>query len=431
MAGDCAVCGKPLPRRGRGRGAVYCSGACRQRAYRTRRSPSGEEAVTGLVAEIERQVKGLALRPPGTFYEDVSTLSTQVGRLRRIARLAAENVTPDAVTESPGLDEIAFAGLVEPHRGELRVHCYRMTGSYDDADDLVQETLLKAWRHRDDLEDLDSVRSWLYRVATNACLDFLRRAQRRPLQYEPVPGIDSGDGEPPARFPWLQPYPDEADPDVAAVSRETIELVFLAAIQFLPPRQRAVLILRDVLDWPADETAKLLGMTVPAVNSALQRARPTLRERLPGRRADWSLGQAGAEERETLRRYMAAAEHADVSAMAELLSADAVLTMPPNPVWFTGRDAIIRQVGPVFDPGSPRYFGEWRYLPTSANRMPAAAGYVRRPGTAVYRAQLLDVLRVENGHVAEITTFEPHLLPAFGLPLTLPMSDRAGVRRRG
>ncbi|WP_236796579.1 sigma-70 family RNA polymerase sigma factor [Amycolatopsis sp. GM8] len=397
--------------------------------------------MTELVTTIERQVKDLALSPPDTFYSGVNALSSQVGRLRRIARLAseaagAENVTPAGVTESrPALavDEGTFAGLVEPYRAELRVHCYRMVSSYDDAEDLVQETLLKAWRSREAFEGRASVRTWLYRIATNTCLDFLRRHTRRPQRYEPVPGIDSGEGAPPPRLAWLQPYPDElldqvpADdvgPDLAAVSRETIELVFLAAIQFLPSRQRAVLIMRDVLGWPAEDTANTLGMTVAGVNSALQRARPTLRERLPERRTDWTPHQVSAEERAVLRRYMAAAEAADAAAMVGMLREDAVLTMPPNPVWFVGRDAIMRQVGPVFDPSSPRYFGQWRYLPVQANRMPAAAGYVRRPGTAVYRAQLLDVLRIEGGRIVEITTFESHLLPAFGLPLTLPGAGR-------
>ena len=325
--------------------------------------------------------------------------------------------------------EREFADEIEPYRRELRVHCYRMLGNFDEAEDLVQETFLRAWRGRADFEGRSSLRAWLYRIATNACLDFLRRHTRRPESYQPIRGMNHGDGPPPARITWLQPYPDElldgpapeADqPEMAAVTRETLELVFLAAIQHLPPKQRAVLILRDVLDWPAAETAGLLEMSVASVNSALQRARPTLRRHLPERRTEWSVAVAPtAEERAILHRYMAVAQRADVASMAELLAADARLTMPPNPLWFTDRAAILDFVRPVFDVDGPQYFGEWRHVPTVANRMPAAAGYIRRPWDTVFRAQLLDVLRVVDGKIAEITTFDPHLFPRFGLAMTL------------
>jgi RNA polymerase sigma-70 factor (ECF subfamily) len=221
-----------------------------------------------------------------------------------------------------------------------------MVGSYDDAEDLVQETLLKAWRDRSGFEGRAAARTWLYRIATNACIDHLRRTGRRPQRYEPAPGIESDGREPPERLPWLQPYPDQlldelsADdeqPDAVAVSRETVELVFLAALQHLPPRQRAALIFRDVLGRPAEETATLMDISVAASNSALQRARQTLRERLPGRRGDWQVGNSSQQERDIVRRYMLAAERADVSMMADLLSADVLVTMPPNPVWFAGR----------------------------------------------------------------------------------------------
>jgi RNA polymerase sigma-70 factor (ECF subfamily) len=437
---ECLTCGRPLPARvaGRpGRASRYCSAACRQKAYRSRTTPAAEGTpVHELISDIRQRAEGLAPRLPGAFYTDVTALSSSVGRLRRIARSARdaaqeaqeqESVTPEPVTELG--DEWTFAGLVEPYRRELQVHCYRMVGSYDDSEDMVQETFLRAWRHRDTFAGRSSFRAWLYRIATNTCLDFLRRNQRRPQRYEAVPGMAPDDVPPPPRLSWLQPYPDElladvaspeAGPDAAAVSRETMELVFLTAIQHLPPRQRAVLIMRDVLDWPAADTATLLDMSVASVNSALQRARPALRRHLPERRAEWApTAEPSRAERELLRRYMAAAATADVDAMAEMLTEDATLTMPPNPMWFHGRDRILAFVRQTFDQTSPRYFGRWRNLPTRANRMPAVAGYVQRVGTTVYRAQVLDVLRIEDGRVAEITSFEPHLFPAFGLPLTL------------
>lgn len=168
-----------------------------------------------------------------------------------------------------------------------------------------------------------------------------------------------------------------------------------------------------------------MDMTLAACNSALQRARQTLRERMPARRVDWVAGERGQEEREIVRRYMVAAERADVSMMADLLSADVLVTMPPNPVWFAGRDALLGQLRRVFDPVSPGYFGRWRHVPVGANRQPAVAGYVQRPGTSVFRAQMVDVLRIEGGRIVEITTFEAHLVAAFGLPLTLPGGSAA------
>ncbi|MFD5248324.1 sigma-70 family RNA polymerase sigma factor [Amycolatopsis sp. NPDC058340] len=416
----CANCGGPLPPRAgtRGRAAVYCSAACRQQAYRSRRSPVPD--LDTLIAEVGRVANRLAPQPPDTFFADLTTLNSDVGRLRRIAQLALrawpENVTPDPVTES--LDEVAFAERVEQHERELRVHCYRMVGSYDDAQDLVQETFLRAWRGREGFEGRASFRAWLYRIATNTCLDFLRRNERVPRPYDPLPGVEQ-EGEPPQFMPWLQPFPD--DPDEIAETRETLELVFLAAIQHLPPKQRAVVILNDVLGWKTAETADLLETSVASVNSALQRARPTLRERLPERRADWARTVRPTEEEQAiLRRYMAAATaNGDSRVMAELLREDVLVTMPPNPLWFSGRDVFLDFVAKSLDPASPTYFGEWKHLPAVANGLPAAAGYVRRPGTRVYRAQVLDVLRIEDGKVAEITAFEPHLFPAFGLPLTL------------
>ncbi|WP_405976674.1 sigma-70 family RNA polymerase sigma factor [Streptomyces sp. NBC_00988] len=414
---------------------MYCSAACRQKAYRERQGGGGGVGVDGLIKEIGRQVEELVPQPPSVFYSGVTELSSSVARLRRVARTARdtaqEPVTHVPVTEAPAVpqvpvDEGDFAALVESHRREIQVHCYRMTGSYDDAEDLVQETFLRAWRARDTFEGRAGARTWLYRIATNACLDFQRRTARRPKRYEPLPGMNHGGGEPPARITWLQPYPDdelpsaEEQPEAAAVSRETLELVFLAAVQHLPPRQRAVLVLRDVLGLTAVETGGALDMTVASVNSALQRARPTLRDRLPGRRADWTTAEPTERQRTLVKRYMDAAERLDLSEVAALLSEDVTLTMPPNPFWFTGRDALLEFLSVSLDANSPMFLGHWRHLPARANGQLAAGGYVRRPGTTVYRAQVLDVLRFDaDDRIIEITSFEPHLFPAFGLPLRL------------
>jgi RNA polymerase sigma-70 factor, ECF subfamily len=322
-------------------------------------------------------------------------------------------------------DESAFAALVEPHRRELQVHCYRMLGSFEDSEDLVQETFLRAWRGREGFSGgRSSFRAWLYRIATNACLDALRRKPRRVLPPEVVAAGDPNVApSPPADLRWLQPYPDrllesvapaEDEPGTAVVARETVELAFLAAIQHLSPRQRAVLILRDVLDWSAKETASLLESSVASVNSALQRARATLGDRLPEQRTEWGPASGpSAEERELLRRYLDAHERTDADALAQLLREDARLTMPPLPSWYEGRDAIVTASRKGFDPE----FGSVRSVVAGANLQPTLAHYLRRPGESEYRPLALDVLRIEGGLVAEITSFvSPELFEAFGLP---------------
>jgi RNA polymerase sigma-70 factor, ECF subfamily len=317
----------------------------------------------------------------------------------------------------PG-EEAAFAALFERHRRELQVHCYRMLGSLHDAEDLLQETFLRAWRNRESFEGRSSFRTWLYRIATNACLDALERRRARPAE------LGGGYGE----IPWLQPYPDhlleqvadtEAGPDTTVVAKETIELAFLAAIQHLPPTQRAVLILRDVLGWSAKDTASLLDTSVPSANSALQRARETMQKRLPERRAEWTRDAApNEEERELLRLYIQAHERADVETFAELLSEDVSFSMPPKPTWVAGRDEVMRYLT-AHGFGSREVIGELRLVPVRANRQPGAANYVREPGGTEFRAMALDVLRFEVGRLVEMTAFTPELFPAFGLPLTL------------
>lgn len=326
------------------------------------------------------------------------------------------------------LDDVEFTRLVERHSRELRVHCYRMLGSFDEAEDLVQETFLRAWRNHETFEGRASFRTWLFKIATNACLDFLDRSRRRPQVRSSPPG-DSPAAAEGVEISWLQPFPDqllepvasaEDEPEAAVVERETIELVFLVAIQRLPPRQRAVLILRDVLGWRAAETAEVLEMSVPAVKSALQRARPMMRSRLPRRRSDWTASvPASEQERTLLHQFMDAHEHMDAAALAAVLSDDVQLTMPPHPFWFVGPAAVIGFMQEAVGPGSPLHRADWRSVPTRANRQPAVAGYIRLPGEPHYRAQVLNVVRVEAGKIAEITAFEPHLFPAFGLPSVL------------
>jgi RNA polymerase sigma-70 factor (TIGR02960 family) len=321
------------------------------------------------------------------------------------------------MTGTVAIDEGAFAGLAERHRRELHVHCYRMLASFDEAEDAVQETFLRAWRGRQGFEGGSGrghVRAWLYRIATNVCMDVLRQRSRRPIEPRSF-----------AEVPWLQPYPDllldevaptEDEPDAVVVERETIELAFLAALQVLPPRQRAALIVRDVLGWPAVETASLLDTTVAAANSALQRARVTMQEHLPRRRSAWSAGAPSAQERALLERFIDAHERCDAAAAVAIAAQDIRVTMPPYPWCYDGLDAIAPLLERAFGPDRD---GDWRLVPTSANRMPTAATYLRRPGDSEFRAFKFDVLRIEDGAIAEITTFGPVLFPAFGLPATL------------
>jgi RNA polymerase sigma-70 factor (ECF subfamily) len=342
--------------------------------------------------------------------------------------MASDGTSPEAAIEAGpnggeaavvrAGDESGFAELAERYRRELRVHCYRMLGSFEESEDLVQETFLRAWRGLDGFEGRSTFRAWLYRIATNACLDFLERHPRRPVPREGV--------REPSDIAWLQPYPDRLleplafgadEPDTAAVARETIELAFLAAIQRLPPRQRAVLILRDVLGWPAGETAEMLEVSVAAVKSALQRARPVLKEQLPERRLEWGRSaEPSGEERELLRRYMNAFEQADPAALAGLLREDVRLTMPPLPRWWYGPEPIVSSMhADLFAPGP----GHVRVLLAEANRQPAAALYLRRSGDSTFRAQGLNVLRLEGDRIAEIMAFFPDRFPALGLPMIL------------
>jgi RNA polymerase sigma-70 factor (TIGR02960 family) len=307
-----------------------------------------------------------------------------------------------------------FEASTSAYRRELHVHCYRMLASYDEAEDAVQETYLRAWRSWESFTR-EHVRAWLYRIATNVCVDMIRARGRHLSRMRSY-----------AEIGWLTPYPDrlldhvaarEDEPEVAAVAKETIELAFLAALQVLPPRQRAVLLAREVLGLPAEEMASMLEMSVPAANSALQRARSTMRRHLPSHRNDWSAQPPSPAERELLEAFIDAHERCDAAAVVAIATQDLRITMPPNPEYFDGLDTIHPLLERAFGPDRD---GDWRLRPTRANRMPAAASYLRRPGDSEFRGFKLDVLRIEDSLVAEITTFGWSHFERLGLPLILP-----------
>jgi RNA polymerase sigma-70 factor (ECF subfamily) len=333
-------------------------------------------------------------------------------------------------------DEDAYAQLVESRRPELQAHCYRMLGSVHDAEDALQEALLRAWRGLPRFEGRSSVRSWLYRIATNACLDALGRRPARmlPLDHGPAADPHDGPGRPMVESVWIEPFPDErlaarleeGAPEARYGVRESVELAFVAALQHLPPRQRAVLILREVLGFSAAEVAAELGTTIASVNSALQRARASLDERVPDesqQTAARALGDAGL--REVVDRYVAAWEAGDVDGVVGMLAEDVVITMPPMATWYAGRDAarvFLEQFAfarrwsrdrEVFEAG----VRDVRLVRTGANGQPALAAYNRDPEDGLLKPYALQVLSLRGGRISQVDGFvTPRFFPAFGLP---------------
>jgi RNA polymerase sigma-70 factor (ECF subfamily) len=325
-------------------------------------------------------------------------------------------------------DEDAFARLVEPHRRALHAHCYRMLGSVTDAEDALQDALLNAWRGLAKFEGRSSLRSWLYTIATNACLRAIERRPNRVLPIDYAPAADPHDGlaEPLVESIWLEPYPDErhrledglAGPEARYEQRESVELAFIAALQHLPGRQRAVLILRDVLGFSARETAAALEMSPPGVDSALQRAHKAVDERLPDRSQQAVLDSLDDQGlRAIVDRYVDAFERADVDAVVEMLAADGAFTMPPLPTWYRGREAVAAFLKDHVLASE----NCWRLLPARANGQPAFGNYRWDEQRQSFLPRSLSVLTLDGEGIAEITTFlDPELLTSFGLPDEVP-----------
>jgi RNA polymerase sigma-70 factor (ECF subfamily) len=338
--------------------------------------------------------------------------------------------TTDLIARARAGDHNAFSDLVQGHSHELQVHCYRILGSLQDAEDALQETLVSAWRNLDEFGQRSSLRTWLYKIATNRCLSMLRADSRRPRVAPPLPeaGLPepTGAGDAP---PWLEPYPDvlldslvdqRPGPEARYESTEAISLAFITALQLLPPRQRAALVLRDVLGYHAAEVAQMLDTTQESVQSALKRARATVDDHLAGSGSGRPARQPGtAAEHRLVARLTGALERADLDALIELLVADVRLSMPPVMLEYRGIESARRVFAAVsFRPGRT-----YRVVPTRANGQPAFGVYLADPHAGVCRAYGLLVITTAGDHITAITCFSTDVMTRFGLPRTLPETD--------
>jgi RNA polymerase sigma-70 factor (TIGR02960 family) len=335
-------------------------------------------------------------------------------------------VTGDLVARVRAGDEQAFHQLIGPYQGELQLHCYRILGSVQDAEDALQETLVAAWRGLSRFEGRSSIRTWLYRVATSCCLKALRSASRRPPMNWPPPGTEPPQPNGMSEAIWVQPYPDillegladsAPGPEARYEATEAISLAFITALQALPPRQRAALILRDVLGFPTSQVAGILDGSEDSVASALKRARTAMRHRLPPSAARQPLPRPGSpEERDLVERFTHAYQAGDVAAVVALLTEDVSVTMPPLPLEYHGRDLAAR----FFATTGLRCGRRSRLIPTRANGQPAFGVYVHDPVAGIWHAVGLLVLTLADGKVCAMTGFDTSALPQFGLPRTLP-----------
>jgi RNA polymerase sigma-70 factor (TIGR02960 family) len=332
--------------------------------------------------------------------------------------------TEDLITKARAGDDDAFEALTQPYRRELQLHCYRMLGSFQDAEDAMQDTLLSAWQGLSGFEERASLRTWLYRIATNRCLNARRSASRRKAKEWDVPGVDPPEPTRLGEVPWLEPYPDSqleraidasAGPDARYEQTESISLAFVTALQLLAPRQLAVLVLRDVLGFHADEVAEMLDSTLESVNSALKRARVALEKKLPPG-CDRLPAPAcdSSSEDAIVAKFVAAYESSDLDSLVALLTDDVFISMPPLPFEYQGREPASRFFASIF--GSGRKF---QLLPTRANGQPAVGAYVR-DSTGISHGVGLFVLTLAGDEISAMTRFENTVLPWFGLPRSLP-----------
>jgi RNA polymerase sigma-70 factor (ECF subfamily) len=333
-------------------------------------------------------------------------------------------VTTDLITRARAGDSDAFRELTEPHRRELQVHCYRMLGSFHDAEDALQDTLLAAWQGLGGFEGRASVRTWLYRIATNRCLNALRSASRRPAKEWNIPEVEPPTPTRLGEIVWLEPYPDALlegainvplGPEARYQQTEAISLAFVTTLQVLPARQRAVLILREVLGYHANEVADMLDSTVESVNSALKRARAGLQRRLPptGEREPAPARDSPAEQA-LVANFVRAYESADVDALVALLTADVCVSMPPIPLEYEGRDAVARFCASIIPRRTPDL------VPTRANGQPAFGTYLRASPGGLRQGTGLLVLTLTGDRICAMTRFDDTVLPWFGLPRSLP-----------
>jgi RNA polymerase sigma-70 factor (TIGR02960 family) len=327
-------------------------------------------------------------------------------------------VTTDLVNRARAGDSDAFRELTEPHRRELQMHCYRMLGSLQDAEDALQETLLSAWQGLDGFEGRASLRTWLYRIATNRCLNARRSASRRSAKEWDMPAVEPPEPTGFGEIPWLEPYPDalldqaiDVGPEARYAQTESMSLAFVTALQVLPPRQLAVLLLRDVLGFHAGEVADMLDTTLDSVNSALKRARTTLQRSEPREPAP---APESPTERALVSEFVRAYESGDVDALVALLTIDIFVSMPPIPLEYRGIDVVSRLFAGIF--GSGRRV---ELVPTRANGQPAFGAYLRA-GIGIRHGSGLFVLTLAGDRICAFTRFDSSVLPWFGLPLSLP-----------